>query len=486
MSKRRQQRRQHQTPRKLRRKVLRRQTAVDRQEKRQRHRFTLNLRFWEQVSKAHLQGDSADVREHREILAKFCEVLGDDWTKHARKKLPEINRRPEDCDLKRPCRKILCEYHLAVEQTRLGSLRLVHPDVPIKQQQTCQWDVIKHNPDGLSLEAIGELFAMGRPRVHGIWREIQAKLRKLRPDLACKLEEDLLRPTTPASAPAVTLVRIPTLPTLVTPPPVVLTSHPAACIFPALRGEELDALVADIKAHGLHERIVLYDGQILDGRNRYAACLLARVEPLFVEWDPRRGETAVDYVLSRNLHRRHLDESQRAMVAAKVREMLMPEARERQGAGLKQGARVSVGTNSPPREKTAVQAAVALNVSSTSVKSASTVLELAEPELVKAVQDGRVSVSAAAKVATLPPAKQRKIAAGGKTAVAKAAQKIRKKKARDTLIKRSVDKPAQVVDRLLRDVRAAVEEAVGKWPAAVPKRCLVVLLRDFVKDVERA
>jgi len=43
-----------------------------------------------------------------------------------------------------------------------------------------------------------------------------------------------------------------------------------------------------------------------------------------------------------------------------------------------------------------------------------------------------------------------------------------------------------VVDRLLRDVRAAVEEAVGKWPAAVPKRCLVVLLRGFAKDVERA
>jgi hypothetical protein len=479
-------RRHSHSRRKARRQFLLRQTAVARQEKRQRHRFTLNLRFWESVSRSHLNCDGADVREHREILDKFNEVLGDGWTKHARKALPQ--HRPEDCDTKRPCRKILCEYNLAVERTRLGSLRLVHPNVPIQHQETCQWDVIRKNPDGLSLEAIGNLFAMGRPRVHGIWREIQAKLQRLRPDLAGKLEEDLVKAEAVASP-----KRVPEVPPVVEPESGVYPPHPAADIFPPLEDEQLDELAADIKANGLHDAIELLDNTVLDGRNRYAACILAGVEPRFVQWTARPGETPLSYVLTKNLHRRHLTESQRAMVAAKVREYLMPAAKERQEASrAKPGERVGspsvvkAGTNSAKPERTAVQAAVELNISPTSVKAASTVLEHGTPELVKAVQDGKASVSAAAAVATLTPAKQRAAASLGKQGVAKAAQKIREKKARDTLTKQSVDKPAQVVKRLLDDVKAAVKSAVAKWPKAVSKRDLVVVLRGMAEDLEAA
>jgi ParB-like chromosome segregation protein Spo0J len=45
-----------------------------------------------------------------------------------------------------------------------------------------------------------------------------------------------------------------------------------------LEGEEFDQLVTDIKAHGLHEPIVVYQDQILDGRNRYRACIAAGVD----------------------------------------------------------------------------------------------------------------------------------------------------------------------------------------------------------------
>ena len=51
-----------------------------------------------------------------------------------------------------------------------------------------------------------------------------------------------------------------------------LTFHPLANVFPLLEGEEFDALVADIAASGLCEAVWLYEGQILDGRNRYRAC----------------------------------------------------------------------------------------------------------------------------------------------------------------------------------------------------------------------
>ena len=74
-------------------------------------------------------------------------------------------------------------------------------------------------------------------------------------------------------------------------------------------------LAADIKANGLQEPITIFEDAILDGVNRHKAYLIAGVEPTFV---PYRGDDLWSFVLSANLHRRHLDASQRAMVATKL------------------------------------------------------------------------------------------------------------------------------------------------------------------------
>jgi ParB-like chromosome segregation protein Spo0J len=91
--------------------------------------------------------------------------------------------------------------------------------------------------------------------------------------------------------------------------------HPLADRFPPIEGVEFDELVADIKANGLIEPIVMLDGMILDGRNRYRACVAADVEPTF---RPFTGDDPAAYVISANIHRRHLTPEQKRDLIAKL------------------------------------------------------------------------------------------------------------------------------------------------------------------------
>ena len=58
--------------------------------------------------------------------------------------------------------------------------------------------------------------------------------------------------------------------------------HPICLLFPEMSPEEIQELATDIKAKGLLHPIILYEGKILDGRNRYLTCGIAGVEPRFV------------------------------------------------------------------------------------------------------------------------------------------------------------------------------------------------------------
>ncbi|MDQ6701987.1 MAG: hypothetical protein M3Z96_02190 [Pseudomonadota bacterium] len=184
-----------------------------------------------------------------------------------------------------------------------------------------------------------------------------------------------------------------------------LPIHPIASIFPQLEGHEFNVLVADIRDHGLRQRIVLYEGAIIDGRNRYRACLEAGIEPRFEVFN---GADPLAFVVSLNLARRHLSESQRAMVAAKI-------------VTLKDGQRSDLVQGLPIG-----RAAEMLNIGGRSVARAKSVLGEGIPELGAEVERGAVSVSAAAEVARLPESEQREIVAAGPCAVVESANDVRK------------------------------------------------------------
>lgn len=93
--------------------------------------------------------------------------------------------------------------------------------------------------------------------------------------------------------------------------------HELCSIFPEIIGKEFDDLCADIKIGGLRNPIVTYCGKILDGRNRYRACIATGVQPRFVEYD---SSDIANYVLSQNLSRRHMDAGQRAVIVSSVQD----------------------------------------------------------------------------------------------------------------------------------------------------------------------
>ena len=107
-----------------------------------------------------------------------------------------------------------------------------------------------------------------------------------------------------------------------------LQYHPVSNIFPLMQDAEFLDLKQDISEHGQLEPIWLHhDGSIIDGRNRYRACIDLGIEPKYRTWEGEGSLTA--FVVGLNLHRRHLTSGQCAAIAVEILPMLEAEARER-------------------------------------------------------------------------------------------------------------------------------------------------------------
>jgi len=196
--------------------------------------------------------------------------------------------------------------------------------------------------------------------------------------------------------------------------------HAVADLFPLLRGAALEELVADIRANGLREPILVdADGRILDGRNRYRACLAAGVEPHFDTW--QGDEPLPELALSLNLRRRHLDESQRALVAARLAKMREKDAVRRKGRRTDLAANLRPGK----RCRSSAESAALVNVSERLVISATKVLTDGCPELLAVVDSGAIAVSTAAVLAGLSHDEQARLVAGGATVIARKIRDLR-------------------------------------------------------------
>lgn len=168
--------------------------------------------------------------------------------------------------------------------------------------------------------------------------------------------------------------------------------HPLANIFPLIEGEEFAALVESVRANGLIDPIQVFEGAVLDGRNRQRACEEAGVPCRYVDFAGDR-KAALGYVIAKNLHRRHLNDSQRAYVAAKLASM---------GWG---GDRSKL----PDGDLTTEVAAKLVNAKKRSVDRARVVRDKGVEALQEMLARGVLPVATAEKVAELPAEEQRAV-----------------------------------------------------------------------------
>lgn len=155
--------------------------------------------------------------------------------------------------------------------------------------------------------------------------------------------------------------------------------HPVAALFPFIEGEAFREFVEDIRENGQREPVVLdASGRLLDGRNRARACQALGID---VKETRYSGDDAESWIISHNVHRRHLTTAQRAMVAGRL-------------ADMRSGERTDLVQNET-RSTSLASAASALDVSRASAAKAKAIVNSGDDELIKAVESGSVSLNAA-------------------------------------------------------------------------------------------
>lgn len=210
-----------------------------------------------------------------------------------------------------------------------------------------------------------------------------------------------------------------------------MKDHPASGLFPLLDDAGLRSLAEDIRVHGLVEPGVIFDGELLDGRNRRRACAIAGVD--FRTRTLAQCRSPAAYVLSANLHRRHLTAIQRAALAVRVEAFFAEEARERQrtgksadGAAGGRGRKKPSVQNAPEVSEDAGRArARAARSVGAGVRGAAVLSSIrrSAPDVFAAVEAGALGrVSDAAAVARLPGTQRaevlRRVSGGAQAKVA--------------------------------------------------------------------
>lgn len=169
-----------------------------------------------------------------------------------------------------------------------------------------------------------------------------------------------------------------------------LEAHPYANDYPMMSEDEHKQLVESIKNKGQQDLIVIYEGKILDGRNRYKACREIGIAPKLKGYI---GSDPLGYVTTKNLHRRHLTDSQRAEIALKIAERLTDEENKK-NAAEKPEPKPSETKKTKPNASPAniKKAAAKMSISPQTVDKIKKIKEKA-PEKIDEIKSGKKTIN---------------------------------------------------------------------------------------------
>jgi DNA-binding XRE family transcriptional regulator len=177
-----------------------------------------------------------------------------------------------------------------------------------------------------------------------------------------------------------------------------------------LSAEEYALLQASILQDGCRDPLVVWNGWLLDGHNRYAICSQHGIPFQTVEKAGLKTKADVKiWMIENQMGRRNTTDFSRAALALKLKPLLEQQAKERQIASQpKPGEQVGqVRQNSDaPKERTDEALAKKAGVSRDTVRKVEKILEKAAPEVIEKARTGEISIHAAAK--TIEPPKEKK------------------------------------------------------------------------------
>lgn len=117
--------------------------------------------------------------------------------------------------------------------------------------------------------------------------------------------------------------------------------------YPLLAGDEETDLITSVEANGIRQPLILFEDQLLDGRNRLSSAIKAELEEVPVRIFVGTIEEAEDLIIDLNERHRHLLPVQRAYIADKHRAIVAKRAYERKLATQKNNAAEELRADTP-------------------------------------------------------------------------------------------------------------------------------------------
>ena len=272
--------------------------------------------------------------------------------------------------------------------------------------------------------------------------------------------------------------------------------HEVANQFPLMTENEFQELVKDIKENGQSEPIKIYQNKIIDGRNRYKACLELDIEPKTQEWD---GEgSLIAKVVSLNLKRHQYTDKELIKVGLSLKPLYEEEAKERQATSTG-GINPQLVCERTEADKGRTNDILGemLGVSGDKIKRGSKIYNDGTPELIDTFENTDISIRAAYEVARLPkesqPAAVEEIKQGVKRDRQTKSEKEDLEKKNNEWIKNNKPKELsqddielkELVDNALKTLTESLKNIEHKTDSMSEKKNIYQVLRPLLVGTEK-